>query len=376
MGELIAGTPALRIATAVSLPLDLVSVLSLLYRAVPGSGLDPWLIATRKALPADLRADLDVLHGFSGRLLYYPEEPIMRFEPLRPDHLDAGFDDLERFLEQAAPADYLAMAAHALQRVHADLNLPFVDPLERGDAAWRQALQPCLTTADADEALALLRAPDELKRRTVGLFTRLWRTVYQSEYERRLPEMTESARLGRPVARGDLGVAFCELTGHRTPPELVDAASALQSATFCPSAHLGDFVSYIHYAPDLVVFYDVRSPLTATDVVPAAEPAASPIAPRRLPPSDFLDVARALADPNRLRVLDLLAEGELYAQEIVGRLGIAQSAVSRHLAQLERAGLVIVESRRGLKYYAINACRFAELAEAFRDRAASLATES
>ena len=39
--------------------------------------------------------------------------------------------------------------------------------------------------------------------------------------------------------------------------------------------------------------------------------------------------------------------GELYAQEIVGRLGIAQSAVSRHLGQLERAGLIQVEPRRG-----------------------------
>ena len=51
MGELVAGQPALRIETAVSLPLDLVSVLSLLYRAVPGSGLDPWLIEARRRLP-------------------------------------------------------------------------------------------------------------------------------------------------------------------------------------------------------------------------------------------------------------------------------------------------------------------------------------
>ena len=84
MGDLVAGQPALRIETAVSLPLDLISVLSLLYRAVPGSDLDPWLIDARRRLPDPVRADLDLLHGFSGRLLYYPEEPVMRFEPLRP----------------------------------------------------------------------------------------------------------------------------------------------------------------------------------------------------------------------------------------------------------------------------------------------------
>ncbi|HEU5432143.1 MAG TPA: metalloregulator ArsR/SmtB family transcription factor [Thermomicrobiales bacterium] len=372
MGKLVVGTPALRVTTAVSLPLDLVSFLSLLYRAVPGSGLDRWLIATREALPADLRADLDLLHGFSGRMLYYPEEPVMRFEPLRADRQGVAFDELQRFLEQRPPADYQAMAAHALERVHADLGLPFVDPVGRGEAIWRQALAPCLTTADPVETLRLLQTPEELKRRTVDLFVRLWRTVYQDEYERRLPELIEAAQLGRPLARGDLGVAFCELTGNRTPSELVDAA-ALASVTFCPSAHLGDFVSYIHFAPDLVVFYDATS-LREREGGAVSRPAEAVEAAsaRRLPPGEFLEIARALADANRLRVLDLLAEGELYAQEIVGRLGIAQSAVSRHLAQLERAGLVDVHAHRGMKYYAVNVARFAALADAFRDRAGEI----
>src|SRR5665648_525331 len=98
MGELVVGRPALQVRTAVSIPLDMVSVMSLLYRAVPGSGLDRWLIAARRALPQQLQEDLDVLHGFSGRLLYYMEEPIMRFEPLREDRVGASIDDLLGFL--------------------------------------------------------------------------------------------------------------------------------------------------------------------------------------------------------------------------------------------------------------------------------------
>ena len=89
MGELVAGKPALRLSFVVSLPIDLVSAMSLLYRAVPGNGLDPWLIQLRRSLPPQIRAELDLLHGFSGRMLYYMEEPAMRFEPLRPDRLDA-----------------------------------------------------------------------------------------------------------------------------------------------------------------------------------------------------------------------------------------------------------------------------------------------
>ncbi len=85
---------------------------------------------------------------------------------------------------------------------------------------------------------------------------------------------------------------------------------------------------------------------------------------------ELLDAARALADPTRLRMLDLLLEGELYAQEIVGRLGVAQSAVSRHLSQLERAGIVTVEARRGSKYYAVNPTRLEAIAAALIERGA------
>src|ERR687894_1598238 len=121
MGDLVAGQPALQIETVVSLPLDMISVLSLLYRAVPGSDLDSWLVDARRRLPDSVRADLDLLHGFSGRLLYYPEEPVMRFEPLRPDRLDASFDDLRAFMKDIAADEYCNMVGHALERVYTDL---------------------------------------------------------------------------------------------------------------------------------------------------------------------------------------------------------------------------------------------------------------
>src|SRR5262245_14235074 len=137
MGELVVGRPALQLNTAVSLPLDLVSAMSLLYRAVPGSGLDRWLVATRRGLPDDLRADLDLLHGFSGRLLYYMEEPVMRFEPLRPDRVGADFDELMAFLDGLPAEEYRSMVGHALERVHRDLGTGMALPESDDRAAWR-----------------------------------------------------------------------------------------------------------------------------------------------------------------------------------------------------------------------------------------------
>lgn len=49
---------------------------------------------------------------------------------------------------------------------------------------------------------------------------------------------------------------------------------------------------------------------------------------------------RALADLTRLRILALVASGEVCVCHIHGALGLPQPTVSRHLAYLRRAGLV------------------------------------
>ena len=104
MGELVVGRPALKLQYHISAPLDLVSGMALLYRAVPGSGLDPWLVKARRALSPEVQTDLDLLHGFSGRMLVYMEEPIWTFQPLNNDIHDATVDDLLAFMRDL-PAD-------------------------------------------------------------------------------------------------------------------------------------------------------------------------------------------------------------------------------------------------------------------------------
>lgn len=371
MGELVAGQPALRIETAVSIPLDLVSVLSLLYRAVPGSGLDPWLIDARGRLPESVRADLDLLHGFSGRLLYYPEEPVMRFAPLRPDRLDATFNDLLAFMKRLPGADYREMAAHAMERVHADREIRWRPPNDNDEESWKRALLPALTTAKLDDAMALITDPAALKQRTIALFEGVWRSVYDDARETVAPMLKEAARRG--AAFGDRGFteAYAALTGQRVPDVLDRPPPSITRIAFCPSAHLGEFVSYIAYEPDLVVFFAAPQLIdrcqereASPTTVPETDLAGAP------GQTDLLEAVRALADPTRLRMLDLLLEGELYAQEIVGRLGVAQSAVSRHLSQLERAGILTVDLRRGAKYYAVNPARLDSIAAALNERGA------
>jgi len=368
VGELLAGTPPLRLGGVVSLPLNLISVLSLLYRAERVEGLDPWLAAARRTLPPELRRDLDLLHGFSGPLLYYVEEPVMRFEPLRPDRRGADFADLLAFFAELPAAAYRQMAAHALERVHRDQGREFPF-LGRDAAGWRLALQRGVTTARVDDALALIDDPPALKARTIALYRGVWESLYRDEYAAQLPELRQAAASADAVADRGFRRAFEELTDHRPPPALVDRLSEVREVAFSPSPHLGGFVSYIVYPPNLIVYFDGSAFLRRrAERAPAGAHPPPAAVDRPLPDEALVDALRAVADPTRLRIIDLLGAGELYAQEIVGRLGLAQSAVSRHLAQLERAGLVLVEARRGSKYYRVATARLDQIADALRRR--------
>lgn len=64
---------------------------------------------------------------------------------------------------------------------------------------------------------------------------------------------------------------------------------------------------------------------------------------------------RAFGDPTRLRILNLLAVGELCVGEIVELLDLPQPTVSRHLSALRQAGLVDVVREWKYVYYGLAA---------------------
>jgi DNA-binding transcriptional ArsR family regulator len=55
---------------------------------------------------------------------------------------------------------------------------------------------------------------------------------------------------------------------------------------------------------------------------------------------DLLQITKALADENRIRVLLALRAGELCACQITELFGLAPSTMSKHLSVLYQAGLV------------------------------------
>ena len=62
-------------------------------------------------------------------------------------------------------------------------------------------------------------------------------------------------------------------------------------------------------------------------------------------------VARALGDETRLKLLRIIARGEVSCQELTRRIGLAQATVSHHLKALSQAGLVAVRRDGSFHWY-------------------------
>ena len=55
---------------------------------------------------------------------------------------------------------------------------------------------------------------------------------------------------------------------------------------------------------------------------------------------DFVDVMKALSDPNRIKIIKILQHKMMCVCELQAALNVAQPTVSKHLKILEEAGLV------------------------------------
>lgn len=73
--------------------------------------------------------------------------------------------------------------------------------------------------------------------------------------------------------------------------------------------------------------------------------------PRKTTPFAIDLLFRALADPTRLRLLNLMADREICVCYFVEILGISQPKISRHLAYLRRAGIAAARRQGRWMHY-------------------------
>jgi len=70
--------------------------------------------------------------------------------------------------------------------------------------------------------------------------------------------------------------------------------------------------------------------------------------------NEFLKITKALSDEGRVRILLALRSGELCVCQLIELLGLAPSTVSKHMAILRQAGLVILRKEGRWAYYRLS----------------------
>ncbi|RKM60690.1 ArsR family transcriptional regulator [Butyrivibrio sp. XB500-5] len=69
----------------------------------------------------------------------------------------------------------------------------------------------------------------------------------------------------------------------------------------------------------------------------------------------FNETMKALSDPTRRTILNLLKDNTLSAGEIGEHFDMTGATISHHLSQLKKAGLITESKQKNFIYYSLNA---------------------
>ena len=338
------------------------ATLAIVATAPVYEGLDQWVYVTFAALPDDLRRDIQAIFDPIGVPLILRQ--LAEEEPKIRDF--TSFVGWLSTLDDAAVRTVLSFVFRGLARKGASkglevLHVPPVDDsvAVRGFLGQTECGWTDLADKDADyfdELVTLLTNPERLKARLVYIVTRFWEKVYQKEYEETRGMIGRSVAYHRQIRYPEVfSEVYLAVTGKALSAnaERAYAAAGLERLTFIPSCYTGP---YVRFAPldeegkTLMLVFNARAQSGDPD-----HPLASV--------QSIFPPLKALADETRLEILGMLADGELYAQQIVDRLEISQPAVSRHLRLMVAGGILTQRKEAGMKYYGIRTETLTNLAK-------------
>lgn len=69
----------------------------------------------------------------------------------------------------------------------------------------------------------------------------------------------------------------------------------------------------------------------------------------------FNDTMKALSDPTRRAILNLLKERSMAAGEVAEHFDMTSATISHHLSQLKKAELITENRQKNFIYYSLNA---------------------
>lgn len=325
--------------------------LSLLTQVDTLSGLGDWVTTTAAALPPERLRFQGILFSIMGDLFsnIAPPNRQQRDFPAYAKHLDT--------LNPEQVVWRIVEALRALPQYHPEMNLslaevPTAETLLRNREVFVQFAQKAETHCfDADtlnEAHRLFNDPAALLGSISEHLLWMWGETLAAEWERVRPMIEESVAAYERLEFHNLtGLeAIRAVTGRDMTGKMGSKLETSDLLLFMPNAHIGPYISKWKFHDSLLLAFGARLPRGVQTHSSA------------LSRSELLVRLNALADDTRLRILELLTQHEeLCAQDIIERLGLSQSTISRHLSQLSASGYITERRREVAKCYSLNTDR-------------------
>jgi len=313
------------------------------YLAESHEGIEGWPAQMRRDTRPELLAELDFLFGF-------PDDPGV---------MGAVNDSLFAHREAWTGVDALLRYVREMPAGVGELpHQPGIQGLTLYTLRWlggkhlvqlelgpepRETLAQAVASAglNVDEVLAHYDQPEEIRERILALIERFYDEHYRDDLPRRLPCLERSAAAHRNQPVGDIEELTRSLC-HRPIMCLSELPGAYTQHIFVPSLDIGPWTSCADTPPIHGLYY----PCEGRFIGPDAE--------EREEVQRMARIHKALADAQRLRILRLLRDGELYAQQIVEQTGLEQSVVSRHLGFMKVVGLLNWRRQGNMKFFSLN----------------------
>jgi DNA-binding transcriptional ArsR family regulator len=309
----------------------------------------PWVLQARKQLSPALKEEIDAFSLFYKR-------PLITFWALEADSAFRSFEfDLQDLLHRPVTRYAEEVLQHILRR-----EVSWTD-VERDEALQQETL--ARTKDNHPHSLGvvteLLRDPERSRQRFADLLAAFWEGCLRADW----PEIEEqllrdiTLRGGHLLRRGPLGVLehlSPEITVH---PERQEATIRRVSKAVIEFAEQNMlFLSPSYFAwPHL--FVKSNQPVILNYSVMDNQQEARP----PMPPEHLLKFFKAMGDLTRMQIVQFLAQQPRSTRELAGLIGITEAAVSKHLKQLQEAGLVTAKRESYYVFYRLVAQPFEEM---------------
>jgi DNA-binding transcriptional ArsR family regulator len=299
-----------------------------------------WLRDARAALPADVRAG--AFAGGDDRDGIAAE--VAAIAVARPDVRDAA--GLVALIETMTPTEIVRALLRRPAQDAGRIGDADIDRALAGDDERAHLVEERLAPTVDEETLAsvrtMLQDPVGTAER-LHLALRAWLDPFRG-IEGRVREVLERDVAAR---RGDLDLPPAELVERTTGGIRFLPDAGIRRVVLAPSYFSRPYNWVIAGEGWRLFCYPVAE--TSLEARAAWEPPAATVL-----------LYRALGDPQRLRILRMLADRDMYLTEIAQQLELSKPTAKYHLAQLRAAGLVVLTEERALTYYTLRRDRLDE----------------